>query len=236
MTQLETNLEVYTDEDGWRWYGNKVSITTILENTVANPKLAQWYKQNSEKKIEEVKTRTANFGSALHEHIANILTGQKFDPEKVSEPGNIYNPFNTHIAAFMKWVIDNNVKADHCEKTMISEKLGIAGTTDFIGTVNGEETIIDWKTSTRYKITNGYQISAYREMAIESGLISKDCGMMGVQINRETAEIKTFKYEHVNFCFQKFLCALELFKGLYFHKLTKKEWPWLHEKTLEICI
>jgi len=215
--------EKHTDDDGWRWYDNKVSVTTILSNTIANPKLSEWYKKNSANRIETVRAKTATFGTDAHKYFEKILLGEEF------EPASEYRP---HVNFFRKWVEKNNVKAFHVEKNLVSEKLGVAGTCDFIGEIKGEPFIADWKTSTRYNITNGYQLAAYRMMAMENGLIG-ECGIMGVQIDRNTADIKTFEYEHIDFVEDAFLNTLDLFKAVYFHKLKKLEWPWRMAKTMK---
>lgn len=225
MSNLAIKIpERFTDENGWRWYGNKISVTTVLENAVANPSLMSWFKKNTEKKIEQVKTKTANFGTDAHKYFEAILMN-----EKIVDPNLSHVP---HIMNFNKWIDDNKVKAKHCEISMQSERLGIAGTADFIGSINQEEILADWKTGTRYRITNGWQMASYRMMAIENGIVSKDCGLMGVQIDRNTADIKTFKYEHIEFVEHAFLCALEVFKALHFNKLKKVEWPWLKERAI----
>lgn len=218
-------IEMKSDADGWRlYYIGKTplfSITTILGNTVANPKLAAWYKKTSEKKIEQVMTTTSDLGTRAHKAFESILKNEK--PELTPD-------IQPLVQSFTKWKNDNNVKALHLEKTVFSKRYGYAGTLDFVGYVNGELTIIDWKTSKNYKITNGWQMGAQRLAALESLNISKDCGLMGVQISRDSGELKTFKYQHIESVENAFLNSLEVFKMLYYNKLAKLEWPWLHQK------
>lgn len=218
-------IEMKTDADGWRIYQcDKTplfSITTILGNTVANPKLASWYKKNSAKKIDEVMTTTADLGTRAHAAFEAILKNEV--PEVTAD-------IQPLVASFRKWKDDNNVKPLHLEKTVYSKKYGYAGTLDFVGYVNGELTIIDWKTSKNYKITNGWQMGAQRIAALESLNISRECGLLGVQISRDSGELKTFKYQHIESVENAFLHSLEVFKMLYYNKLAKLEWPWLHQK------
>lgn len=206
------------DEDGWRWYDNKPSITTILGNTIANPKLANWYKKNSANKIEKVMVTTADMGTRAHKAFEKILTGQK--PQ--------YDDDIRHIVlSFIKWKEQNNVKALHVEQKVTSEKYGFAGILDFCGYVNGKLVIADWKTSNNYKITNGWQMGAQRLAAIESLGLNPECGILGVQISRDKGEVKTFEYQHIREVEDAFLKTLDVFKMLYFNKLSKLEWPWL---------
>lgn len=233
------NITMTTDSDGWRVYmAGKTplfSITTILGNTVAKPKLNSWYKKNTAKKIEEVMTTTADIGTRAHAAFEAILKNE------VPEVASDIQPL---VTSFRKWKDDNNVKALHLEKTVFSKKYGYAGTLDFLGYVRGELTIIDWKTSTSYSVTNGWQMGAQRLAALESLNISKDCGVMGIQISRGAGKLMEFNFikgstdkiiDGINYiCIDNiensFLHTLENFKRLYRSKLEKLEWPWLHQK------
>lgn len=223
VVEKEETTPRTADDSGLLWYGNKISVTSMLSNAVANPGLNNWFKKNSEKKIEEVRTRTSNFGTDAHKFFEKILK-----KEEVIVPDSHQVVVNN----FRNWANRNEVKPLFLEHTLESERLGVAGTTDFIGYVKGNLVVADWKTSTRYNITNGWQIAFYRLAAIEKQLIPSTTGMMGVQINRETGEIKTFEYEHIEFCEHAFLCALEVFKALNFHKLKKAEWAWLNVRAI----
>lgn len=219
-----SDLEPTYDEDGWRWRGPYISVTTVLGQAVVNKMLESYYKKTSYYQIEKTRARTSKFGTDAHEYFAKILLGEQFDcPETHTQ----------HVAKFQEWVLENAVKAEHCELTLVSEELGICGQADFIGTVGGEGELCDWKTSRRFAVTNGWQMAAYRRMAIEQGVINDSYGLRGLQINRETAEIKSFKYKHLDYVEHKFLCALEVFKGLYDTKLRKLNWPWLDKRAVK---
>lgn len=209
------------DEDGWRWYNNKPSITTILGNTVANPKLNNWYKKNSANKIEKVMVTTADMGTRAHKCFEDILLGNK--PKYEDDIRHI-------VLSFIDWKEKNNVKPLHLEKTVESEKYGFAGTLDFCGYINGKLVIADWKTSNNYKITNGWQMGAQRLAALEALGLNPECGLLGVQISRDKGEVKTFEYTHIQSVEDAFLRTLDTFKMLYWNKLSKLEWPWLMQQ------
>jgi len=226
--------EMITDEDGWRFYKlkgqNYLSVTTILDNAVANPKLANWFKKNSENKIARVKSETGDFGSQLHSHIEDYLIGK---------PSQVEPQFKQHMENFKKWATEKKLSAANlkrygkgCEVSLVSKKYGFAGTADFIGWLSDKPVIADWKTSRMYRVTFGWQLAAYRLAAIELELVNDKCGLLGLQISRETAEVKSFEYQHIDFVEFQFLAALEIFKGLYFNKLAKMNWPWLKERSL----
>lgn len=229
----------YQDVDGWRLYDGKYSVTTIIENTVANPKLMSWFKKNSEAKTTKVSEETAGFGTLGHELVAKYLSGEAYTvPETHAK----------HMASFLEWATINDLKATHTEVYLESESLGYAGTCDFIGTVRGKPFILDWKFSKRFKVTYGAQLAAYRLAAIEMGLVDESCGMAGVQVDSISGVVKHFayvpeslgiytdpitgeatKYEHKTIEFQThfFKSILEVFKCNYFNKLKAANWRWL---------
>lgn len=216
-------MDKFNDSDGWRWYDNKVSVTTIIKNTIANPSLNNWFKKNSLNKITKTTEQAATFGTEAHELFEKIMNGEIVDPSVE------YRPV---VNSFVKWAEAHCVQKIHTELNLVSNKMGFAGTCDFIGYVDGKLVIADWKTSRTYSITNGYQLGAYRLAAIEMGLVDETCGLMGIQISRINGEIKAFEYEHIEFVENAFLNTLDLFKAVYFNKLKKSEWPWLLDKTM----
>lgn len=217
----------FTDENGFRWYGmpgpeTPISVTTILDPIIPKS-LSNWHKKTSENKIAKVTSAAADFGTLGHELFEKILTNQPFEVPETHK---------VHILNFQKWIAENDVKPISCEQTLISRKHGFAGTADFIGQVNGKTVIVDWKTSRSYSIKNGWQLAGYRMAAIEEGLVDDTCGMIGVQIARDTGEVKAFVYEHIDFCEHAFRSSLDVFKALYFTKLAKLNWKWLKERAV----
>ena len=71
------------------------------------------------------------------------------------------------------------------------------------------------------------EMAAYRLACAEKG--AKDLGMIGLQIKRDGSGAKAFVYSHYDFCLQRFLCTLEAFKGMYYGKLDKMNWPFLQD-------
>jgi hypothetical protein len=211
-----------TDKDGWRWYGNKVSVTTFLDQAVANPGLTSFFKNNSAKKIEEIRSRTSQFGTDVHALFEKILLGKDL--------GAYPKDYQPHIDTFHAWRKQHRVKHHYCELSLVSEELGIGGTCDFLGEIDGKLVVADWKITSRFKITNGWQIAAYRYMIKEN--LGLDVGMVGLQVDRRTALPKMFTFEHLGWCDIRFKAALEVFKGVHFTKLAKEEWPWLHKNAL----
>lgn len=63
--------------------------------------------------------------------------------------------------AWMDWVQDKNLVPEHLEVSMVNRGLGVGGTPDYIGLVNGDRCLLDWKTSKRISIKHKVQLAAY---------------------------------------------------------------------------
>lgn len=227
--KLNIELERTKCEQGMSWYGgvgNFLSVTTVISyGAPENKKLSNWYKKNSYKKVETTKQLTAEEGTAMHDAVEKYIKGEK---QAISD--DMYKK----MGGFLDWAEKNELKPFYTEQVLASEKYGFAGRCDFIGELNGKLVVLDWKNTRHYRITNGWQLAAYRRMAVELGLVDKDCGMVGVQINRLTGVVKTFEYQHIDFCDHAFLHALENLKAHYFNYLDKVGWKWLKKPIFKL--
>lgn len=227
MTE-QSEITQFIDEDGWRIYeidGERYpSVTTIIHNTVLNKKLIDYYKNNSANKIAKRLEETGNFGTEAHRIFESILMGglPAFAPE-----------FAPHVKSFKEWVEKDQVLPKKLETIVYSKKYGFAGRLDFFGTIQGKPKIADFKTSTHYSITNGFQLSAYLLAALEMELVPENTGLAGISVNRVTGVLKPFMYEHLDWCELQFLSILQAFKGIHYYKLDKIGWPWLHQNSVE---
>lgn len=226
-------MERLTDVDSWSWYQEiggtgKPSVTSIIDAGAPIPlKLKQYFIRNSEKKQADTLTKTAATGTEFHDLLEKTLNkpfeGVVDVPEK----------FKEHHKAFEKWRQEVGLEPIHLEKNLVSEKYGFAGTCDFIGMMNGELTLIDWKTSNVYKKEAfGMQLGAYRLAAIEMGLVPPDCGMGILQVKRDGGDLKYFKYQQFQSCEDAFLRALDQIKFYYWSKLKSLNWKYLDERAL----
>lgn len=210
-----------SDEQGWGWYGKHISVTTVLSNTIAKPSLNNWLKKNSENHTNKVQAEAFDYGTRFHKAVEDTFLGKK--PQVDSD-------FERGFMNFLVWKGEMNIKPLHIEKTMFSHKYGFAGTADFIGYVDGDLLICDWKTSKRYDVTYGWQLGALRLACQEELGITP--GMAGVQISKVTHKVEMYKYQHFESCENAFLEALDNWKMLYWNKLSKIEYPWLYSKAM----
>lgn len=219
------------DSDGWRWYtrGDQrfISVTQVLD-VASHQRLNAWRTNNSKNKIQKTMQATAKIGTEIHDLVERDLKGQKVDelPELLDVP-------------FQEWKTlkeEKNIKALLTEQTVVSEKYGFAGSLDIFGTGNFRKpfNVMDLKTG-YYSVKAGWQMAAYRQAFLEQNKYSPDeVGMVGIQVHRDGGKVNVFEYEHYDFCLRTFLSCLEVFKGMYFTKLKKMEWPWLTQPALNL--
>lgn len=234
-------IERSEDSRGWRWYevdGVKlISVTQVLD-VAQHYQLANWFKNNSANKIQKTKEKTADFGSSLHKIVEIDLQNDQHGTDKKIE---INEP--TLAKGYENWLkvkTENHIQSTHTETMVYSLQYGFAGQLDSIGTfkfkkpanLHRTHAVQDLKTG-RFSIKTGWQIAAYRRAAIEMGIGDENLGMVGVGVHRDGSPGQAFEYEHIDFCEQRFFYCLEVFKGLYFNELSKMNWPYLKQDSVQ---
>ncbi len=228
-------LTSHSDEEGMRWYTRSdrdpndksewmPSVTTVSDHIVPKT-LKNWHINNSAAKQEKTLKIAADFGTVMHKLVEDDLNGK-----------DVVVP-DSHKDAFEKWLEKKNL---HCitpvktEFSIFSERIGVAGTTDGLVMFKAEDehyarkSVYDLKTGF-YSVKAGWQMAGYKLM-LEEGYDCEVIGMFGIQIPRDGGIAKVFPYTHYDWCINRFLDSLGTFKGLYYNKLSKMKWKWLHQE------
>ena len=166
--------------------GNYVpAVTSILDSTIAKQRFlmpwavkmgAEWFESNCEpftqgersvkemidgiKKAYKHKSSGAiALGKVVHEWCEQAILWKlgEAEPPAVPEDELASNSIN----AFREWVKMNDVEWIAAEKRVYSRKHNYAGTADAVARVNGEFSVIDFKTSNRIYDEYYLQIAAY---------------------------------------------------------------------------
>lgn len=120
------------------------SITRVL-GARPKPALDQWKKRVGAKEAARISTQSSTRGTALHSLAERYLNNEDID---VSAEDYTVREHWAHISAW----IDNNLNVVHAqEQDVYSRLLKVAGRMDLLATVNGELTVVDFKTSRRLK-------------------------------------------------------------------------------------
>jgi genome maintenance exonuclease 1 len=161
------------------------AVTSVLSTTIAKQQFlmpwavkigAEWFKDNSEafsqaeisiedmvngiKRAYKKKSVGAiNIGRAVHEWCEQAILWKLGKAEVPSMPTD--EQAANAINAFRDWVKQNEVEWLAAEQRVYSRTHKYAGTVDAVARVNGEFTVIDFKTSTRIYEEYYLQVAAY---------------------------------------------------------------------------
>lgn len=201
---------------GIRFYetpeGNKYpSVTTILSETLSKEGLKDWRERVGDEEADRIMKYAGERGTKVHKKCEDYLYSY-IRNEDVYETMEEYivEPFNK-----IRKVIDEKVKIVHnTEFPVYSNIIKTAGTCDLFATYDGVPSIIDFKTSLRYKKEEWidkyfYQVTCYAMMVYEiHGVIIPQTVVIIASDGVEKAQVfvkKTSEYvEATSKTFQKF--------------------------------
>lgn len=157
------------NEDGQRLYvtesGEKYPSVTTALGKIGKKKIYEWRKRVGNEVANKISTQASRAGTAVHNIAEDYVLGQLDEKEA--------NPIALTTFRTIQPYLDNNVNLIHgIELQMYSDKLRTAGTADLICEYNGKKTMLDFKTSKRWKkkeeITTYFmQGAAYSQMVKE---------------------------------------------------------------------
>ena len=189
LPELDFELEAITSESG-RVYlvpsGNKYnSITTILKPYNQHI-IENWREAVGEEKANKISGMAARRGEALHLACEKYLLNEMDFKFRQNMMPNIKQLFLQ-----LKPEIDKNIgKIYAIEQPLYSDELQVAGRVDLIAEWNGKLSIIDYKTSSKFKeekdIQNYFmQCTAYAIMFEERTGIAIDDIVIAVSVESE---------------------------------------------------
>ncbi len=116
------------------------------------------------KKAYARKTKgAADVGKLVHSYAEAFFKGDK----NPSPPKRTLTPeeraqYDNGVAAFKRWIGNNDVEVIVSERVLFSERWMYAGTTDLTARINGRKGVFDIKTSSGLYLDMDLQIAAYR--------------------------------------------------------------------------
>lgn len=199
------------DQDGWRIYrvnGKPHLSVTLILSCVVHERLKKWFINNSKNAVNKKSSETAKIGSDIHK----MVEDSAIDP---SAP--VPDALKGHAEQWERIRDEYQIRPIQSE-FMVHHPHGFAGQVDLYADSKFGKTIFDVKTG-RTTVQAGWQMAAYRLAALSMGMPVD--AMAVISIPRDGSKAKVFKYEHIDFCTQRFLSTFECFKGLYWSKLDK---------------
>lgn len=217
--------------------GKKANGVTTVLNRLAKPGLLYWAAKMASEHVESilkpgvgldevqikqlakdaiwahrnVKDKAADMGTWVHQWIQDFIKGD--NPEKPHNP-ELYKS----TAEFIDWYKTLHHTNPKTEVKLCSPTLMLAGTADLITEVEGELTIIDWKTGKGIYPEAVLQMGAYSLMYEEE--FGKEVKRVGVVNCSIKAPFKTYFTDEVKRAKDIYLLLLNLDRE--FHKLEQE--------------
>lgn len=150
------------------------SITNVLSSN-GEEFIEGWRKRVGEKEADRVLHHAGTRGNALHDLAEKYLNNEFKDNAPTGLMPHVKLSFNV-----LKKILEKNVNKVYLQEcALYSDKLKIAGRVDLVAEFGGLTSIVDFKTSTRFKkaseIENYFMQSAFYAAALyeRSGIIAK---------------------------------------------------------------
>lgn len=165
LPELDFDLKAQTTESGRTYLTpsgkSYPSITTVL-SSYNKKAIMEWRQRVGDAAANKISSQAAGRGTKMHTVCEKYLLNEDHLAKAMPDAKEMFLKIRPQIDA-------NIGKVYALEQALYSDKLRLAGRVDCIAEWNGKLSIIDYKTSTRYKdeskILNYFmQCSAYAEM------------------------------------------------------------------------
>jgi hypothetical protein len=204
---MSRRIEGYLSANGERL----PSVTSIISQNLGWNKqaLLSWANECGleGKRHREVSGQAAKAGKLCHAMIEHHLKGEFFDTSGYDE--EVLQKAQTGFNNFLSWESEVDLTPVATEKPLVSEKYRYGGTPDYIGTVNGELALVDWKTSERVFPDMLVQLAAYAALW-EENYQPLTGGFHILCLGKESATFSPHHFEALSAAMDTFLHLLAL--------------------------
>lgn len=208
-------MHIYTKNN--KLYPSVTTVVGYFKPLETFESLMKWSNFLGFKHKDYIKERDnkAAFGTAVHETVAGLLTNTPVD-KSVSDSLTInyladYADAIKYFERFMMVEMIHPIDTIFSEETIVSEKLGYAGTIDWLGTYKNKTFLFDFKTSSSMHETMKLQLSAYRKLLKEERDITID-GAAIVFISKKGVTLQEVPLDELDKVYKKFEVMLQLFE------------------------
>jgi hypothetical protein len=172
---------VYKTADGTRVPG----VTTIV-GLLAKPALVGWANRLGLEGVDctKYKDEAADIGTLAHAMVQAHLQGTELDKADYS-PKQVDLAENCFLS-FLEWEKQHKIAVINCEKPYTSDGMRYGGTIDCLCELDGELTLLDFKSGTAIYPEYLVQLAAYAELLKEYGCEVQKCRIL--RIGRDETE------------------------------------------------
>jgi len=124
--------------------GNEYPSVTSIISIMSEEFIRAWKEAVGESTANEISRKAATRGTLIHENCENYLQGKPLT-------FGMFEQEERKMFESLIPVMDSIEEVHAMESVLYSDTLKFAGTVDLIAKINGELSILDWKTSGRYK-------------------------------------------------------------------------------------
>jgi hypothetical protein len=133
------------------------SVTSILGKVLSKgPQFESWLKNTGNESTYIVR-KAAESGTKIHNAIENLINGISIN----AICGAFEKDEWRKLVNFVRWYKELDIKVEKSESTIADVDYGYAGTIDFIGYINGEKWLLDWKSGNSIHKEAHLQVAAY---------------------------------------------------------------------------
>lgn len=145
-----------------------VGVTTAL-GMLNKPALVPWAYNRGREGLElyESRDKAANIGTIIHARIMYYYKGLEVDNSNISP--EVWDMTDNCMKSFYEWARPRKVKPILMEQPLISEKYQYGGTFDIYGKMDGELTLLDFKSGSGLYDEHFIQLAAYLQLLKEAG-------------------------------------------------------------------
>jgi len=161
-----------------KFLGHFVSVTTILNAYPTSEHLVKWVADQGFHESRQIRDEAGRSGTKIHIAIEDLIAGAELE-----ETGYTTEEW-VKINSFADWYEEYNPEILATELAIFSKKGKYAGRVDCLAKINGELTVLDWKSSKSIHESFPLQFSAYAQ-AIEENtdlkIVQTGCLQLGAQ-------------------------------------------------------
>tara|TARA_R110000824_G_scaffold381515_1_gene574289 strand:- start:45 stop:827 length:783 start_codon:yes stop_codon:yes gene_type:complete len=139
-----------------------------------------------------ISNEALNTGTAVHKWIEDAIRWKMGEGEAPELPDD--EAALNCIEAFREWAKENEVKWLAIEQKVYSKKYNYAGTVDAVAEVNGELTVIDFKTSAKIYKQYHLQVAAYAQAITEMYGKDVEKGLI-LRLDKDSGKFQTKTFE-----------------------------------------
>jgi len=188
-----------------------VGVTTAL-GLLAKPALIPWAYNRGKAGLElyESRDKAANIGTIVHARIMAYFLGYEIDDCNISK--EVWEISDNSLKSFYEWARPRKVEPILVETPLVSEKYQYGGTPDVYGEMDGELTLLDFKTGAGIYPEHFIQVSAYSQLLKENGQEHKKIIILNIPKSEgDSFQVQQVSTNNLELEFKKFIHCVEIY-------------------------